>query len=370
MDHPHASAVLTVDLEAIATNYRRLCDRLGGVECAAVVKADAYGLGVETVAPVLLRSGCRTFFSATLDEAIILRRLLPKVRIYVLNGLLPRAAAEYHAYDLHPVLNTPEQVDEWSRYAMAAGGEPLPAGLHLDTGMSRLGVEPGQVAGIGAGWRRHPGIDLTLILSHLVLAEDPSEPINGDQLDLFQTMRQLLPLAPASLANSSGIFLGPDFHLDLARPGIALYGGNPTPGSPNPMRGVVRLEAEIIQVRDVDTPQTVGYGATHSVSGPARIATVPVGYADGYRRSLSNAGIAAIDGTQVPVVGRVSMDMITLDVTALPPDRTMPGTVVELIGETVTLDELAARAGTIGYELLTGLGRRFRVTYSRGPNTR
>ena len=350
----------------MADNYRRLCAELGAAACAAVVKADAYGLGMARVAPALARAGARTFFVAQLEEATALRAMFPvEVEIYVLNGLGAGPVAEFQAGRVHPVLNSLGEIDAWAAAARAAG-RALPAAVHIDTGISRLGLPDDELEALAADRGRLAGIDLRYLLSHLACADRPEHPLNAEQLRRFRAARARLPDAPASLANSSGIFLGADYHLDLARPGVALYGVNPTPGQPNPMRQVVRLQGKILQVREIDASRTVGYGATHRAAGPTRIATVAVGYADGYLRSLSNRGSAWLGDRRVPVVGRVSMDLITLDVTGASAEAARPGAFVDLIGADLSTDEVAEAAGTIGYEILTSLGRRYHRVYRGG----
>ena len=361
-----AGAILTIDLDAVADNYRRLCAELGAAACAAVVKADAYGLGMARVAPALARAGARTFFVAQLEEATALRAMFPvEVEIYVLNGLGAGPVAEFQAGRVHPVLNSLGEIDAWAAAARAEG-RALPAAVHIDTGISRLGLPDDELEVLAADRGRLAGIDLRYLLSHLACADRPEHPLNAEQLRRFRAARARLPDAPASLANSSGIFLGADYHLDLARPGVALYGVNPTPGQPNPMRQVVRLQGKILQVREIDASRTVGYGATHRAAGPTRIATVAVGYADGYLRSLSNRGSAWLGDRRVPVVGRVSMDLITLDVTGASAEAARPGAFVDLIGADLSTDEVAEAAGTIGYEILTSLGRRYHRVYRGG----
>ncbi len=360
-----AGAILTIDLDAIVGNWRALGARLGGAECAAVVKADAYGLGAARVAPALAAAGCRTFFVATLDEGLALRDLLPEARIVVLGGAIAGSEADFAARNLVPVLNSLDQIARWAALAQSRGA-PLDAVIHVDTGMNRLGLPGDELDRLAAEPERLAGLAPALVMSHLACAEAPENPMNEAQRRAFEAARARLPATAASLANSSGIFLGPAYHYDLARPGVALYGVNPTPNKPNPMAEVVRLQGKIVQVRDVDSPQTVGYGATHRVTAPGRIATVPVGYADGYQRSLGNRAYAAIGGVRVPVVGRVSMDLITLDVSALPPEAAQPGALVDLIGGGCPIDEVAGWADTIAYELLTGLGRRFARRYVGG----
>jgi len=357
-----AGAILTIDLAAIRANYRRLQEKLGRVPAAAVVKADAYGLGLARVAPALAAEGARDFFVALPDEALALRGLVPAARVFVLDGLLPGAEADYAAHGLIPVLGSLDEIARWRALARQAG-HPLPAAVQIDSGMNRLGLAAAEVDLLAGEPARLDGLDLVLWISHLACAEEADNPMNARQRDAFRAALARLPAAPASLANSSGIFLGPDYHFDLARPGVALYGVNPTPSRPNPMTQVVRLQGRILQVREIDAPQSVGYGATHRVAGPARLATVAVGYADGYLRSLSNRGSAYLNGTRIAVVGRVSMDLITLDVSALSPDAARPGALVDLIDPARGPDALAEEAGTIGYEILTALGPRYHRVY-------
>lgn len=362
-----AGGILTIDLDAAACNYRRLCKELAVVPCAAVVKADAYGLGVGRLAPAFAAAGARAFFVGPVDEGIELDGVLAAAgradaEIYVLNGVLPGTEPDFRTHRLIPVLNSLACVERW-RAAASAAGQPLPAALHVDTGMSRLGLPDDEVGVLAAEPGRLDGIDVRLIVSHLACAEEPDNPLNAEQLTRFRAALAQLPEAPACLANSSGIFLGPDYHFDLARGGVALYGVNPTPERPNPMRQVVRLQGRILQVREIDPSRTVGYGATHRAAGRTRIATIGVGYADGYMRALSNRGHAVIEGRQVPVVGRVSMDSLTLDVTELPEATVRPGGFVDLIGPDHDVDALAEEAGTIGYEILTALGHRYHRVY-------
>ena len=361
MTEAQAASILTIALAAVVANWRRLCREAATAEVAAVVKADAYGLGAGGVAAALADAGCRSFFVAHCAEALALRRALPEAMIYVLHGLLPGEAAAAMAARLVPVLNNPAQIDAWA--ALGRSGPPLPAVLHLDTGMTRLGLLEHEAAALATDPSRLAGIELTLLMSHLVASEESAHPLNRQQLDRFHRLLGQFPPLPASLANSSGIFLGPEYHFAMVRPGVALYGVNPLPGRPNPMAQVVHLQGRILQVHRVDSARTVGYGATHLTSGPARIATVGAGYADGYLRSLGNRGFASVGGVRVPVVGRVSMDLITLDVSALAPGEAAPGTLVDLIGGGVDIDALADAAGTNAYELLTRLGPRYRRVY-------
>jgi len=361
-----AGGLLTIDLGAIAANYQFLA-RTAATGCAAVVKADAYGLGMDRVAPALAAAGCRAFFVALADEGIALRRLLPDADIYILNGPPIGAEGDLIAQNLTPVLNDLDQVGRWA--AAAAGRDaPLAAILHVDTGMSRLGLDGQETKRLAAEPDRLAGIDIAYLMSHLACAEEPDHPKNAEQLAAFRAARQTLGALPggASFANSSGIFLGPDYRFDLVRPGAALYGVNPTPDKPNPMAQAVHLQGRILQLRDVDRPMTVGYGATHSVARKGKIITVSVGYADGYLRSLSNRGSARIGAVPLPVLGRVSMDLITLDASDAPDDAVRPGALVDLIGPGHDVDALAAEAGTTGYEILTSLGPRYARRYTDG----
>ncbi len=354
---PSATAVLAVDLAAVVANWRSLAARLDGAECAAVVKADAYGLGAAQVAPLLAEAGCRTFFVATLDEGLALRPLLPRAALVALTGLLPGTEAEHSARSIVPVLNSLEDIARWAAFA-AKAGTAQPAWIHLDTGMNRLGLAAPDARTLAEQPERLAGIDLQGWISHLACADTRFHPASSAQLARFHRALAALPKARRSLANSSGICRGRAFHLDLVRPGAALYGINPTPEAANPMRPVVSIAGRILQVRAVDTGMTVGYGAAHEVERHGRIATIAVGYADGIPRSLGNRGRVFIGGLPAPVVGRVSMDLITVDVTDLPDGAVQPGGWAELIGPHQSVDEVAAAAGTIGYELLTGLSRR------------
>jgi len=360
-DADGATGILTVDLDAIAANYRLLAERTTPAECAAVVKADAYGLGADRVGPALARAGCRRFFVATLDEAVALRQALAEAEIGVLSGPTAGTEPRFKAAGLVPVLNEPGQLERWAHYCADAGR--LPAYVHLDTGMNRLGLAPAETDALAADPATLAAFELAGWMSHLAISERPDHPLNAEQRARFADALRRLPPAPATLANSSGIFLGADFHMDMVRPGVALYGVNPTPGRSNPMRPVVRLQGLILQVRDVDSPMTVGYGASHRVAKRGKIATISIGYADGYLRSLSSRGTCLVAGREVPVVGRVSMDLTTVDVSATPDGAVKPGDWADLIGPGLDVDAVARAAGTIGYEILTALGARYHRVY-------
>lgn len=361
-----AGAVLTIDLDAIAANYRLLAERAAGAVVAGVMKADAYGLGMARVAPALVRAGCRVFFTAHVDEGIRLRGIVPAdSTIYVLHGPPPGTAADFLEHGLTPVLNDPGQVREWSALC-ARIGRRLAAAVQADSGMSRMGLAPADLAALGDPRDWLAAFDPVLLMSHLACADVPDHPMNARQRLRFDAIRAQFPAMPASLANSSAVFLGPDFHYDLARPGAALYGINPQPGHANPLRQAVSLDARIVQVRTIEAGAAVGYGARYVAEGTRRIATIAIGYADGWLRALSGRGSAYIDGVRVPVAGTVSMDSITLDVTGMPDARLQPGMSVELLGPHQHVDDVAAEAGTIGYEVLTRLGARFERRYVGG----
>jgi alanine racemase len=358
----HAGAILTIDLDAVAANWRLLRDRLGRAECAAVLKADAYGLGLAPVARRLAREGCRSFFVAQSGEALNLRALLPEADIYVLNGLAHGAEADYAAHNLRPVLNTLDEIARW-RIACRAAGAALPAVLNIDTGMARLGLAPDEVDALADEPDGLDGIRVVYTMSHMACAYARANPMNESQRRLFDAARSRLPPCSASFANSPGIFLGPEYHYDLARPGAALFGLQPQSGEPNPMAQVVRLQGKILQLRRVDRGMTVGYGATHRFAEPRLLATVAVGYGDGYFRTLGNRGSGFIGDIRVPVVGRISMDLVTFDVTDAPGREVVPGATIDIVGPRHDIDALAAEAGTIGYEVLTALGSRYHRAY-------
>jgi alanine racemase len=353
------SAVLHIDLAAIVANWRALAARAAPGAVAGVVKANAYGLGAVPVARALSAAGCRHFFVAHLSEGMTLRAGLGAgPMIAVLDGFAP--GADENA-GLVPVLNSLGDVLAHAAAGRSAG-QPRQALLHLDTGMARLGLDAGEQARLAADHSLLAGLDLLYVMTHLACADEPDHPLNAEQAARFAGACAALPMRPRSFANSSGLFLGADYASDLARPGCALYGINPTPGAPNPMLPVIRLEAPILQIRDIPAGASVGYGASFVAARPSRIATIAVGYADGYLRSLSGQGVASYRDMILPMVGRVSMDLITLDVTDAP--GIAPGDVLQLIGGAApSPDDLAARAGTIGYEILTSLGDRYRRAY-------
>jgi alanine racemase len=357
------AARLTVRLGAIVANYRTYRRMTGPTAVAAVVKADAYGMGAAHVAPALAGAGCDSFFVARLEEGIALRKFVPQARIFVLDGAHPDSVPALLRYSLTPVLNSLAQIAAWSA-AAGVGTGALDAVLHVDTGMNRLGLPRDELAILSAEQgKRLAGLNLVLVMSHLACGDEPQHKMNADQLSRFRQALAMLPPAPASLAASHGAMLGMDYHFDLVRPGVALYGANPqtqeggTGGDkPNLMQTAAVLTCRVLQVRRIDSGESVGYAATFHAKRPSMIATIALGYADGIPRTLSNKGAVAIGGARVPVVGRVSMDLMTLDVSDLPEPPAM-GQDVEIMGDTITLGEVAARAGTNEYEILTRLRR-------------
>jgi alanine racemase len=357
---------LRIDVAAIEANWRTLTRVLRGAECAAVVKANAYGLGLEQVGAKLAGAGCKTFFVADLAEA---RRLRPRAReaaIYVLNGFTPESGPAFVELAARPVINSTTELAEWDAFVAQRkwrGG----AALHVDTGMNRLGVPADEAAALAPRVQTE-NHGITLLMSHLACAETPSHALNSAQIRLFQQVRLLFRGVPASLANSSGIFLSDAAHFDVGRPGAALYGVNPTPGRPNPVQSVVELSGRILQIRNVERGKTVGYGASWTANRTSRIAVAAIGYADGLPRLISGierarTGIASVAGKQCPIVGRISMDLVCIDITDLLDGVVHRGDIATIIGEGITVDDIATRAGTIGYEVLTHLGPRCHIVY-------
>ena len=361
-----AGGILTIDLGAIEANWRALLRRAMPAECAAVIKADAYGCGVEKVAAHLAKAGCRTFFVADLGEARRVRSVASEPAIYVLNGIIPGAAAAFPDLRARPVIGSMAELAEWDAFCTGQdwhGG----AALHVDTGMNRLGVSVNDAAALAPRIRAE-NHGITLLMSHLACSELPEHPLNARQISVFREVRVLYRGVPSSLANSSGIFLGASAHCDMVRPGVALYGVNPIPGQSNPMRAVIDLQARIAQVRTVPRGETVGYDGAWTAKRATRVAVVSVGYADGYLRAASASdeapgGEAIIAGKRCPFAGRVSMDLIAIDVTELPEGAVRRGDFATLIGDEITVDAVASAAGTIGYEVLTGLGLRYHRIY-------
>jgi alanine racemase len=361
--------ILTVDLDAIVANWRKLEKTAVPAECAAVIKADGYGCGVEPVARALSAAGCKTFFVATLDEARTAREALPSAELYVLDGFFQNCGDAFAKLNCRPVIGDLNELAEWDVFCRRSGWSGG-AAIHIDTGMNRLGLTlveaNGIVPRINAGDH-----GITLVMSHLACAESLNHPLNAKQVATFREIASNYSGVPASLSNSSGIYLGPQFQFDMVRPGAALYGINPTPEADNPMQSVVDLKARIVQLRNVERGDSVGYGATWTARRPTKLAIVSAGYADGYFRAASaNDGTRGAEvivaGKRCPVAGRISMDLMAIDITDLPDKTARRGHMVTLIGEGITVDEVAHHFGTIGYEVLTSLGKRYARIYKGG----
>ncbi|HUO22741.1 MAG TPA: alanine racemase [Caulobacteraceae bacterium] len=359
---PAARARLTIDLDALAANYDLFRRKAGGAEVAPVVKADGYGLGAGPVARRLWAEGARSFYVARLEEGEALRAALGTARpatVYVLDGAPAGAAPRLIAAGLTPILSSAAQVDSYG--AAARHGAPLPCGLHVDTGMNRLGLRPEEIVALTDAPGRLDRLSIDLVISHLACADDPAHPLNPRQAETLRAMSALFPGARASLANSAGVWLGQDYLFDMVRPGIGLYGGGPQ-GRPDPqIRPVVKFEAPILDVRAVGPGETIGYGATFTAQAPLRIAVVAAGYADGVLRSAWPKGAAWIAGKRCALRGRVSMDLLAVDVTGC--DGARPGDMAELFGANILLDDAAEAAGTVSYELLTRLAGRLERLY-------
>jgi alanine racemase len=361
--------ILTIDLDAIVANWRKLEKTAVPAECAAVIKADAYGCGAGPVARALSAAGCKTFFVATLDEARAAREALPSAELYVLDGFFQNSGDSFAKLNCRPVIGDLNELAEWDVFCRRSGWSGG-AAIHIDTGINRLGLTlveaQGIVPRINAGDH-----GITLVMSHLACAESLNHPLNAKQVATFREIASNYSGVPASLSNSSGIYLGPQFQFDMVRPGAALYGINPTPEADNPMQPVVDLKARIVQLRNVERGESVGYGGTWTARRATKLAIVSAGYADGYFRAASaNDGTRGaeviIAGKRCPVAGRISMDLMAIDITDLPDKTARRGHMVTLLGEGLTVDELAHHFGTIGYEVLTSLGRRYARIYKGG----
>ncbi|MCA1438975.1 alanine racemase [Ensifer sp. IC4062] len=370
-----ASNRLTIDLAALADNWRAMNERSGTARAAAVLKADAYGLGIAQAAPALYAAGARDFFVANAEEGVELRPLVPDGRIYILAGMWPGNEELFFDNDLVPIINSEEQLAVFMAALSERGDHPCV--LHVDTGMNRLGLSVEEAVALANDPARPASFSPVLIMSHLACGDDPKLPMNLYQLERFREVAAAFEGVPASLANSGGVFLGRDYHFDLTRPGIAVYGGEAVSGAINPMKPVVTAEARIIQVRTVPSGATASYGASARFARESRIATVAIGYADGYHRSVSGGGVTLrqampsgaygfLHGRKVPHVGRVTMDLSLFDVTDLPEKAVRAGDYIELFGRNVAIDDVARAGGTIGYELLTSLGHRYYRSYIGG----
>ena len=359
----HAGAILSIDLKAISKNYKLLKSLITtSCECSAVVKSDAYGLGLAGIAKELAEAGCNSFFVAQIEEGVKLREILSPeffgARIYLLNGLPSCTKGELETHRLIPVLNSLEEIATWSDYAKCKN-QKQPAIINIDTGMSRLGLSPKEITILSRDHDCLNNLDIHYSMTHLACGDERGNPQNFEQKHRFDMFRNKLPLLKGCMANSAGIFLGSDYHYSMVRPGAAIYGIKPTQGEPNPMQPVVKLQGRILQIRVIKKNTPVGYGTSYRAKKTTKIATVAVGYGDGFLRNLGNRGSGFIGNIRVPIVGRVSMDLTTFDVTNVPESIVKPGKMVDLICPLHTLDDLAEEAGTIGYEILTNLGSRY-----------
>ncbi|WP_138380101.1 alanine racemase [Luteithermobacter gelatinilyticus] len=354
-------ASLTIDLPAIVENYQTIRRLANDIEAAAMVKADAYGTGIERVAPALYHhAGCRQFFVANLAEAVKLRRHVPQAVIYVLNGIFPGHETVFRDHDLRPVLNTPEQLAFWREL-----GGGAPCALHFDTGINRLGFSPEQTERLLNTPEPLNALTIRLVMSHLACADMTDHPLNEKQRHAFHKICEAFPDCPASLANSAGILLGRSYHFDLLRPGLLMFGGNPAIPAPLPegIRPTCTITGRVLQIRQLEKNMTVGYGATWTAPNSRRIAIVNVGYADGYLQKFNNTGRAFIDGVDVPVVGRVSMDMLALDISDEKLSTVKVGQEVELLGPHITLEKASELSNLSQYEILTGVRERYQRIY-------
>ena len=357
----HATGLIVVDIAKLVANWKALRDLVAPAECAAVVKADAYGLEAWQVIRALRAAGCETFFVATVDEVLSARfEGIEDGTFFVLDGLLPGSAETMREVNAIPVLSSPAEIDEW---IAAGGGNAVPVALQLDTGLNRLGFSERDIEALVNDRARRSRLDVRLVMSHLACADEPANPMNEAQRTTFERLRAKLPRATASLAASDGLMLGKPYHFDLVRPGYALYGGQAFRGGATPVSPVVEVYAKVLQVRDVAPGATVGYSGTWTASRPSKIAIIAAGYADGFARTLSapeghKGGAVEINGELAPVVGRVSMDLITVDVTDLK-QQPKRGDLAMLIGPGLSIEAMGQASGTIGYEVLTRLGPRF-----------
>ena len=365
-----ADSAITIDLDAIIANWRYI-DGLSAprTKTAAVVKANGYGLGSCSVASALARAGCERFFVASLAEAIELRAVFQQtghgdLPIMVLHGVQCGQETDFTAHDLKPVLNDLEQISRWRLYA-AKTGTTLPALLHFDTGMTRLGLDADQADWLAQNKQALKDLEITYVMSHLVSAEVIDDPVNARQLASFNKFLSSFSSIPASLANSAGTFLGSDYHFSMTRPGIALYGIHPSENPENPLQPAFDWQARILQIRNAAAGDTVGYGGTYRLARDSQIATLGIGYADGYRRQLGGIANVSIGGRPAPVIGRVSMDSITVDVTGFDQESLRTGK-ASLIHADYCVEKMAKDVGTIPYEIMTGLGHRAERHYLGG----
>ena len=368
-NHKISNSFLEINIDSIIHNYQLINNKVGNTECAAVLKADAYGMGASVVAKALDKVGCSTFFVATIDEGIELRACFSKNenQIAVLSGLLEGSEDIFYSNKLTPVLNDTEQIKKWAIYNKQKKIS-APSIIHIDTGMNRLGLTINELYDIIKNPTELKELHVEWIMSHLACGDQPRDIMNEKQLSVFLNAKKEFPNVKASLANSAGVFLGQSYHLDMVRPGIALYGSGSGSIPSKPLKQVIKLYSRILQIRTLSTGASVGYGASYRVSEATRVATVGLGYADGYLRSLSNCSWVFFNGLRLPVIGRISMDYITIDITQIASEKIKTGDFIEIIGDKFTLDDLATVANTVPHELLTRLGTRHHRIYRNTNN--
>ena len=369
VDEHLATCRMTIDHAALCDNWRALDKATPGARTASVVKANGYGLGLGEVSLSLAAAGCEVFFVATPDEGVRLRRVLKTREIFVFGGLTTRNAATYAECDLVPVLNTMDDIQVWAEFWKLRGSR-RPCALQLDTGMNRMGLSAQEITRFTSERDLRYSLNVITVLSHLACADDPQNPMSEAQLVKFNAYANLFEGCELSLANSAGIHLGNNYHFNLVRPGIALYGGECCNDGKHLLKSVVHAQGRIAQIRQAKKGEVIGYGATHTFKANTKIALISVGYADGFHRASSGSGVAlrevqkhggagAIGDIKVPIIGRVSMDLTAFDVSEVPDQMLEDASHVELFGKTIALDDAARAAGTIGYEMLTSLGQRY-----------
>jgi len=356
------SGVLEINLSHIADNYRLFRNKVGKqCKVAGVVKANAYGLGLEAIVKKLDSLNCPQYFVATLDEAIQLRTFNTDTPVVVLGGLFHDAEKEYLIHNITPVLNSLDDIARWKDLA-AQKSQPLNAFLHFDTGMNRLGLSYDETQYIINDKTALEGIQIKTVMSHFACADEKDHPLTAQQTADFASRIKAFPQSLYSLANSPGLFRSATYHYNLVRPGIALSGGNPTPETTNPMKQTVALKAQILQIRTCKKGETIGYSASHKFDKDTMTATIGLGYADGFLRTADKQKTFYYNGAPCPVIGRVSMDLITIDLSALA-EKPKQGDMIEILGPHQTIDDLANDLGTIPYEFLTSLGARYHREY-------
>jgi len=360
---------LTINLSTLVENWRKLCAHSGSAETSAVIKADGYGLGIEPIAKALANAGCKTFFVAMMEEALKVQEIAPHSQVFVLNGVVPETVEIAKTNNIVPVLSSMDQITMWADQVSNNA-----SAIHVDTGMNRLGLTPEEAVALSKNKDLMAKLNPQLIMSHLACADEPADSKNQKQLEIFQSSTNNFNGLKKSFSNSAGIMLGEQYHFDITRPGISIFGGEAINNVPNMMQQVVLAQARILQIRHAKKGESVGYGASHVLQRDTKIAVCSAGYADGFHRSNSgsgvplreqdnNAGYGAIEDKHVPILGRVSMDLTGFDVTDIP-DQILEDTVwIELFGNQIPVDDAARNCGTIGYELLTSLGHRYQREY-------